>query len=217
MSDNHFQVTIAVRKYCRLLAATAISLVFIHLALAYYNYRIEEVPWLIVQLFHLDEENNIPTWFSSFLLLNVAAVLYLAALSKEGKYRIHWFLIAAGFLILAMDEVAGLHESFNSAIEMNWAIPGAILITIVGLIFVPFLLSLERRLAGLFLLSGFLFVSGAIIVELLSQDMDEETLAYNVAVALEEGLEMLGALFFLLVNLKEMQNNGEIKINVGVS
>lgn len=102
-----------------------------------------------------------------------------------------------------------MHESMNTAIEINWAIPGVIL---VELAFVPFLLSLPRRIAVLFVLSGLLYVSGALGVELLSEDMDEDSIAYGFATALEEGLEMLGALMFLAVNLGEMKQQEQIKI-----
>ena len=83
---------------------------------------------------------------------------------------------------------------------------------VVGLAFVPFLLSLQRRVAVLFMLSGLLYVSGAIGVELLSEDMDEESFAYGLATALEEGLEMMGALMFLSVSLGEMKDQDQVKI-----
>lgn len=105
-----------------------------------------------------------------------------------------------------------MHESMNTAIEINWAIPGVILVVLVGLAFVPFLLSLPRRIAVLFVLSGLLYLSGALGVELLSEDMDEDSIAYGFATALEEGLEMLGALMFLAVNLGEMKQQEQIKI-----
>ena len=211
MPANEFQLIIAVRAYCTTLLLTAIAFITIHCGLSYYHYEIAEVPWLIQQLFELDEENNLPTWFSSFLLLNSSLMLYVLARTKD-DHRYHWFLLAAGFLILSIDEVAGLHESVNSAIEINWAIPGGILVIVVGLAFVPFLLSLQRRVAVLFMLSGLLYVSGAIGVELLSEDMDEESFAYGLATALEEGLEMMGALMFLSVSLGEMKDQDQVKI-----
>jgi hypothetical protein len=211
MPANETRLDVAFRTYCLVLLGIAIGFIVIHCGLYYYHYEVEEVPWLIRQLFDLDEENNLPTWFSSFLLLNNALVLYLLTHARASEYRKHWMALSAGFLILSVDEVAGLHESLNTAIEINWAIPGGILVILVGLAFVPYLLSLKRRLAILFLLSGMLYVSGAICVELLSEDMDEKSLAYAFATAVEEGLEMLGALLFLAVNLGEMKRE-EIRV-----
>jgi len=216
MSANNYQLTLAVRDYTVTLLVLATVLVTIHVGLYLYHYRIEELPWLLLQLFDLDEENNIPTWFSSFLLLNNAFFLYLYS-GKEGlQKRLYWSLLAAGFLLLAIDEVAGLHESFNSAIDINWAVPGAILVLFVAVAFVPFLLSLPRRLALLFILSGILYVAGAIVIELLSEDMESDSQAYMLAVAVEEGLEMIGALLFLFVLLREMKSDEE-EVSVGVS
>lgn len=213
MPENDFQLSISVRYYCLVLLAIVIGLITVHCIFNYYNHAIEEMPWLIQQLFDLDEENNIPTWFSGFLLLNNAFFLFLIAGTKR-DYVLHWKLLALGFLILSIDEVAGLHESFNTATDVNWAIPGAVLVSVVGLMFVPFLLSLERRLAVRFVLAGALYISGAIGVELLSEDMDEDEMAYGFATALEEGMEMFGALMFLTVNLIEMKAGNRVNIAV---
>ncbi|MDA1369991.1 MAG: hypothetical protein O2971_04405 [Proteobacteria bacterium] len=217
MSEPKYALTINVRHYCLLLLVVALLLIAIHTGLYLYNYQVEELPWLLLQLFDLDEENNIPTWFSSFLLLNNAFVLYLITTAKATERRYYWGMMAAGFFILAVDEVAGLHESFNTAIDSNWAIFGGILVLLVVLAFIPFLLSLPRRLALLFILSGAGFVSGAIIVELLSEDMDSDSLAYMMAVMVEEGLEMLGALLFLFVNLRTMASQQLVPVHISVS
>ncbi len=186
--------------YSTWLLAIGITLVVIHCALNYYTYEVEEVPWLIIQLFHLDEENNLPTWFSSFLLFNCSAVLFLSISTRDEKYRLHWRVLAIGFLVLCIDEVAGLHESFHTAIDFNWAIPAAGLLTVVGLLYIPFLRALPRHLLIWFVLSGSIYVSGILGIEYLSRDMDEDSVGYGFAVALEESLEMLGAwLFFRTV------------------
>ena len=217
MPNTSYSLTIASREYLGTLLALALVLVFIHIGLYLYYYQVEELPWLLVQLFDLDEENNIPTWYSSFLLLNCAFFLLLYSGADQTQKPFHWRLIGLGFFILAIDEVAGLHESFNSSIEMNWAIPGGILVLFVAAAFVPFLMSLPRRLLVLLLASGFLYVSGAIVVELLSEDMDSDTLSYMMAVAVEEGLEMLGALLFLATILSQMKKNEESEVVVDVT
>jgi len=216
MSATSYQLQINTKAYGIVLLAIAISLLAIHVGLYSYNYQVSELEWLLLQLFDLDEENNLPTWFSSFLLLNNAFFLALMARSERAKDKLYWRLMSVGFLLLSIDEVAGLHESFNSSIEMNWAIPGAILVIIIAVAFIPFLLRLRRGLAGLFILSGVVFVSGAIIVELLSEDMDSDSLGYMLAVALEEGLEMLGAWLFLRTLLKEMLGQNNLVVSVSL-
>ena len=212
MPESKYRFELSARDYAASLFALAGVFVFTHLGLYYYNYHAEELPWLLLQLFDLDEENNLPTWFSSFVLLNVAFFVHLASTQPEVEKRLHWRFIALGFFILSVDEVAGMHETFNSSIEINWAIPGAILVLFVAAAFVPFLLALPGRLAAMFVLSGALFVSGAIVTALLSEDMDSDSWAYAMAVALEEGLEMIGALLFLYLNLREMAIDGRIRL-----
>jgi hypothetical protein len=215
MTTKNIQIAIATRKYSYTLLAITLFFIATHCALNYYNHEVEEVNWLIFQLFDLDEENNLPTWFSSFLLLNCSLVLYLFARINRDKNYFHWMLLSIGFLALSLDEVAGVHESIHTAIDFNWAYAGGILVLALGLSFIRFLLSLDRRLAILFIISGFIYVSGIIGVELLSEDMDEDSMAYGFATAVEEGLEMLGALLFLAVNLDELkrQNNTTLTIS----
>ena len=215
MPCTGYHLGVNARVYCKLLLILLVGFVAIHICFNLYNYQVAETEWLIHQLFELDEENNLPTWFSSFLLLNNAFFLYLIAREKKDKFRFHWLILAFGFLVLSIDEVAGVHESFNTAVDINWAIPAGIVVMLVGLAYIPFLLSLPRRLAILFIVSGVLFVGGAIGVELLSEDMDDEAMPYGFATALEEGMEMLGAWLFLFVIINDMKQ--EQRIDIGVS
>ena len=80
-----------------------------------------------------------------------------------------------------------MHESFNTAIDTNWAIFG-----------------------------GILFVSGAINVEWLGENMDEDSLTYVFATAVEEGMEMFDVWLFLVVNLYEMKQEAQIEIGVSI-
>jgi hypothetical protein len=214
--DNTNKFNIATTPYIRTLAVIAILLLCTHLSLYCYHYLSEKLPWLLRQLFDVDEENNLPTWFSQFLLLNNAFALGVIASSCAQEKRHYWQALAIGFLILSIDEVAGLHETFHSAIDFNWAIPASILVAIIGIVFIPFLRSLERRVAILYLISGAIFISGALVIELLSEDMKTKSLEYALATALEEGMEMAGALLFLWVNLNILKNSDHRDIVVRI-
>jgi lipopolysaccharide export LptBFGC system permease protein LptF len=89
-------------------------------------------------------------------------------------------------------------------------------VAVVALAFIPFLLSLQRRLALMFVVAGVIYVAGAIVVELLSEELDADSFAYVLAVALEEGLEMLGALLFLYLNLERMQRQQLLRVDVNI-
>jgi hypothetical protein len=48
--------------------------------------------------------------------------------------------------------------------------------------------------------------------------MDEDAMPYGFATALEEGLEMLGALLFLRANLQQVNNfNGQLSKNMDIT
>ena len=71
-------------------------------------------------LFHLGEEENLPTWFSStqFLLLGLvlAAIFVMSkAINPHQRTTIIWLFCSMGAVFLSADETATLHENFGSA------------------------------------------------------------------------------------------------------
>jgi hypothetical protein len=193
----------------------ALVLLACHAALAIYHYRIQELHWLLRQLFDVDQENNLPTWYSEFLLLTTCALLWLCGRKKRtdgAPWSGHWYALAVGFLLMSVDEVAGVHESINSVIEPTWAIPGAIMASLIGLAFVPFLLHLPRRTALLFGLAGGIYLAGAVGIEIIGNAMVgqrlKDTLQYNFTTLAEESLEMLGLILFIHTLLRYMRAPG---------
>lgn len=203
----------------RALAIVAACFLAIHLGLFLWHYRVSELHWLLLQLFDLDSENNLPTWFSAALLMLAAAVTWLRA-CVEGEPRVtHWTVLAVGFAVLSVDEVAGMHETFNTAVDFTWAIPGGLLVLAVGVYFVPFLLALPRATARRFVLAGALYVAGAVGMEFIGNYLalagEEDTLRYDLAAFVEEGLELYGVLLFLKALLDSMRA-GESALEVEV-
>ena len=197
------------------LVAVAVVLLAVHAALTVYHYRVDEITWLVRQLFDVDEENNLPSWFSGFLLLNPAFFLWLCARRKRAEgdpWSRHWQILALGFLLLSIDEVAGLHESVNSSIEMSWAWGGGLIAAVGGLAYLPFLRALPRRTAVGFVVAGLLFVGGAVGVELYTDRFADarqlDTLAYNLWTLPEEGLEMGAVILFVAALLAYMRDDG---------
>ena len=194
-------------KLCLVLLVVILILLITHTLITVYHYQIEETPWLLRQLFDLDEENNIPTWFSGFQLLIPAFLLWTIASSKKLdriRYYRHWYFLSFGFLFLSLDEVAGIHETFNSIVTYSWTIPGGIITLVILFFYIPFLFHLPRKTAILFFLSGFIYAAGSIIIELVGPN-DTKTFFYNLSTVVEEGLEMLGILFFIYLLLDYMK------------
>lgn len=203
------------------LSLTAGFLLFTHVWLTVVHYLVYEIPWVIRQLFDVDEENNIPTWFSSANLMLTAALTLLLASGKwqhGDRWRVHWSLLGWGFLLLSLDEMAGLHESLNSVTEASWAVYALPLVPVLAIVFFRFLYYLPARTASMFILSGLIFLGGAIGVELYTEpylDNDElNTLAYNLWTPVEEGMEMFGVILFQYALLDYMTRDNDMACSI---
>jgi len=92
-----------------------------------------------------------------------------------------------------------------------WVIPYAIGLIAILLVYSKFLLSLNRKILILFILSGAIFVSGAVFMELFEGNYVDShgfsDIYYLVFVPIEETLEMIGLSLFIytLLLYLEMQ------------
>jgi hypothetical protein len=222
-SVERYELTVSPRPLTQALLIVALTLLAGHAALSIYHYRVHKLPWLLRQLFDVDQENNLPTWFSEFLLLTAWVFLWLCARKKAADgdpWLRSWRVLTVGFLLMAVDEIAGVHETINSAIEMSWAIPAGIMVLVLGVAFVPFVLHLPRRTALLFVLAGMIYVSGAAGIELVGNTMvvehHKDTLAYCMSTMVEEGMEMLGVILFINSLLHYMQGSGDGPVRTAI-
>lgn len=168
----------------------------------------------LAALFHLSVEHNIPTWFSSGLLLMSSALLAVIAnaeRSRQSRYVRYWWLTALMFLIMSVDEAASLHERAATAIgyvlpgEMltiyGWVIPGSILVITIAAAYAKFLSSLPRETRRLFVISGLLYIGGAVVLEAVGRGWEArqglENVPYTIMMTSEELMEMLGAALFV--------------------
>ncbi len=218
-----YELHVSSRKLVRALGATVIGLLLVHVVLTVWHYRWQELPWLLRQLFDVDEEENLPTWYSAFALVLTAAFLLLLALRKRTQHDPwvrYWLGLAFFFGLLSLDEIAGLHETFNSIFEVSWAIPGTVAVAVLGLAYVRFLRDLPASTRWRFLAAGALFFGGAVVVEIATDWYDArdllDTLSYNLWTAVEEGLEMTGVLVFLHALLDYMGGSRSSSIAVAV-
>lgn len=204
-------------------AAIALGLVALLLILAslvanLIEYSLAEIDLpgdrLIVYLFSAQAEGNVPTWFSSSLLLLCSVILATVTIAKKragDRYILHWGGLAATFLYLSIDEAARIHEltmaPLRSALSPHgifyfaWVIPGLALVSVFGLTYLKFLTALPRGARNMFLLSGMIFVTGAIGLEMIGGRYFEmrggPDLTYAVLATGEESLEMFGVIVFI--------------------
>lgn len=172
----------------------------------------------IIRLFNVDNEANIPTWYSSIALFAVAAlVVYIVRLKpRRDRYLWHWKVLAAAFIYLSLDEFAQLHEMVNSPIReafntdgflyYPWVVLAVLCLIVFVAVFARFLWHLPARTRWLFICAGAVFVSGAIVIEALSSYYETEygirSLSYQLAMTAEEFCEMTGVAVFIYALLE---------------
>lgn len=214
MAPLQFKNTVSIHGILKTLWITVGVLVSIHVILNVIHYEVTELPWYLRQIFDVDEEDSFPTWYSASALLLTSVALWVNARAHRqaaSRQRTHWYGLALGFLVLSIDEIAGMHETLNSIMDGSWAVPGAVVAALVGGIYLSFLGEIDRRTAIQFVIGGGVFIGGAVGVELYTEpylENDElSTLAYNLWTGVEEFMEMAGVLIFLRALLKSMKAN----------
>jgi hypothetical protein len=186
----------------------------------------------LVHLFDLDEEQNAPTYFSTFLMLLSSCLSFLIGAAERnrrgGDYR-YWIGLGLICLFISFDELCAVHELIVNPLVrpypgatapqqpfyVSWMIPYSIVVIVVGFLYVRFLLRLPARIRHLVLASGFLFVAGAMVAELfvgyhLEYDTNwSKDLIYRLIVACAETLEMLGSLVLVYALMSYIDRNLE--------
>lgn len=176
--------------------------------------------------FDVSLEGNIPTFFSSFLLLTSSFICLL--IFKAGKeierttyYRNCWLLLSIGFGFLSLDEACRIHEQFSKLTTLtgehagymhhSWIIPYALIALLCSVFFLKFLKSLPGRTRTLFLISGILYVLAAVGFEPIEGHLSVIYQADNIYDKLlcnvEEMCEMGSIVLFIktLINYLSLQ------------
>lgn len=214
--EPYYQLDLSSSPLVTYLVIIVVALLSIHSLLQICHYQWHEVPWPLRQIFDVDEEDAIPTWYSAMALLVASGVLFVVTehkRSEQDRWVPYWEGLAVTFLLLSLDEVAGFHETFNSLVDYSWTIPGGIAAAIFGLAYLRFLWHLPARTRWLFIVAGCIFVGGAVGVERYTDWYDEQdllnTLAYNLWNTVEEGMEMAGVVLFIYALLEYMRLDGD--------
>ena len=186
------------------LTVCVVSLLLVDAALVYYHYQVEQLPWLLVSMFNVDSENNLPTWFSSMQLLGAALLLYgnyVVARSCAEPGAIAWLGLAVVFLGLSADEVAGLHETLNHLTRGEWTTYGMGFVAVVALLWGPWFWRLPWSMQLQCSAAAALFLGGAIGMERYSAWYAQfnllDSVEYRRETIVEEALEMFGVTLFI--------------------
>lgn len=175
-------------------------------------------PYNFLVLLDVDGENTIPAWYSGLLLAGAAGLLALLGITSRQRqtgYTWAWNLLAVLFFVLSIDELTSIHERlmepargglfkfglYNSFLYFAWVVPAIIGLILLTIILFGFLRHLPRPVLRDFFVAGVVFLSGAIIVEIITGNIvyhggiTDRT--FRMWQPVEEFLEMLGATLFI--------------------
>ncbi len=178
-----------------------------------------------LNLFTVNLEETIPTWYATTLLFVAAVLLVIIASIKwrdKDIDRWYWSILALGFFYLSMDEGAQIHEIFvdptqqafnpSGFFAFGWQIVAIPVVIVVGLLFARFIIRLPSRTRIGVIISGGVYLGGALIIEGISASLwdinDAVSLVYLAVATVEETFEMLGVVFFIYTLLDHMEGNG---------
>ncbi|HEY9740431.1 MAG TPA: hypothetical protein V6C90_08060 [Coleofasciculaceae cyanobacterium] len=228
-TGNHqtriFEVHLAPRKTLKFLLLVVLGLISTNLVVRFTEYFKLDYPFngTMAQLFNVDYEQNFPALYSVSALLFCAILLATIAYIKKkdgDRYVRYWTALSIIFLFLSLDEAISLHERtmepLQSALKASgflyyaWVIPGGIFVIICLLSFLPFIRHLPAKTRRLFLISGALFVSGALGMEMVSGYhhylYGKENIVDAMLTTFEEFLEMLSIVVFIYTLLSYMSS-----------
>ncbi|MHB1224290.1 MAG: hypothetical protein ACYC2G_09650 [Gemmatimonadaceae bacterium] len=202
----------------RYLAGCAAGIILLHVLATYvsrvlgYDHALGLVP-----LFDVNLEGNVPTWFSSALLL-MAGLAALAIARADRPNRIQWAAMGAVATLLSIDETAQVHEYAGSILRSalsgvagsRWIVVLVIsgIPTVIAAIFLfRFVRAIPRTTAIGLLAAVGVFVAGAVVVDALVPILSGRIDGWLVGVVshtVEEMLEMGGAIMLIHVLLSHL-------------
>ncbi|TFZ04923.1 hypothetical protein [Ramlibacter rhizophilus] len=220
------EVAISPGMLIRIIVAVFVVLLALHL-LAVSSYLLE---WRFParDKFYMDAENNIPTVFSTLLLLTASLLCAWATTverHRRSRFSWHWAGLALAMLALGIDEAAALHELLINPIQkvyqttgwlrFPWVIAGIPLVLLFAFAYLRFLAALPARTRWGFIAAGALYVGGALGMEMVGGQVFQEAgtpdrtlVPYMIAMTVEESCEMLGVTAFIATLLAYLRGTG---------
>lgn len=223
-------VNISPRSIIKIFIAIVVALTvgqlfaFVLNTLDFSNEIAEEAVESFYRLFDFGGESNFPAFYSALALLFCGVLLSIIVLIKKqakDPFILHWAILALGFVYLAIDEAAKLHEMLvkPTAEILNlensqgvWVLVGIPAVILVGLFYWRFLLHLPSPTRWVFIIAGAIYVFSSIGLEVVSTRLFElvyglEDPRYLGLTFLEELLEMVGIIIFIYALMVYIRSN----------
>ncbi len=218
----------------RFLAIITFFLATINIAnqIAIYSFGLDKE---LLLLFNMDKEVNIPTLFSVILLLICASLVLISYKNLNpinNKLKKRWRALRWLFIFLALDEGLQIHEiliipsikpMLPAIFTVVWVIPYGILAIIALVYFLPVLASLPSVLRQKTLLSGAIYLLGALGFEMIGSflvrtgDIRLHGISYGAIFTIEETLEMIGLIIFVHTLLRYIVDYQKQRLEINMS
>jgi hypothetical protein len=168
----------------------------------------------LVPKLSLSYEHNVPTWFSSSLLL--ACALAAGAIARSAaRWRPHWWGMAIAFGYVSLDEAAEIHEHLGGHLDtsgvlyFDWVIPAVAILGVLAAVYLRFMLALPAATRLRLLLAGVVYIGGAVGMELplgwWTERAGPDSLGYALIDWVEETLELVGASLAVVALVRHRQ------------
>ena len=168
----------------------------------------------------LDSESSFGTWLSIIMMVIAAFAAYELSFHKN-TFTLHWKLFAFFLLGLSLDDEMAIHErsgQYADALNLpqiggrSWLIWGILILVIAVCFFWRFFWQMRKPLRNMLIVGFAIFFLGAFGIEGTTDTWAALAKSvsggygdkFHYAVALEEGLEMLGMLLFSYALIREL-------------
>lgn len=178
-------------------------------------------------MFFFDMENNLPSYFSTTILLVASFILAIISFLKRKQndsFQLYWVGLALIFLLLSIDESLSLHNRVENLLDplkpitaaypfllFSWVILGILFVGCFMAFYLRFFLALPKVMKIRFFGSGAIYVLGAIGFEMIGayffakSEFNTRSLTYMLMVTIEESLEIAGVILFIDTLLKYLK------------
>lgn len=230
------KINVSKRRLIIWLSVLAVSLAVISIFFQVLQYFFNWKEIGIIEFFNIGSERNLPTFFAVLLLLFASALLFVIfklRFSDSKNFSFYWLTLSIIFFILGLDENFMLHERITEPLRdllnlsgffyTSWVIMGLLLIIILFFFYIRFLKALPNRIRIWFIIAGFIYVFGAIILEMIGGwyfDISNlQSFNYQIFVTFEEIFEMSGIIVFIKTLLDYLglileKSNNTINVNI---
>jgi len=225
MNKTNFEISLNPSKILNILALIIIMLIIASLIGQIFQYFFDhEYVFGFVPKFNLDKEANVPTYFSSFLLLFAGVLFGIIAIFKlktDDMYAKHWSVLAILFTVASIDESAGIHEltilplrhflGTSGFLYYAWVIPGMLFVIFLSIAFWKFGLDIPKTTKRLLIIGVIVYFTGALGLELIGGYYTElygrDNFFYSIITTIEESLELIGVVLIIKALLNYIEVN----------